>query len=67
MVYPSIINWILNMVFDIIVIKMYQVYSTFHATSREEAQKIQQSNDRIVFWFCITYLGFGVALNIFSA
>jgi len=40
MTIASIINWILNMVYDIIVLKMYCVYSTFHASTREESLKI---------------------------
>ena len=31
MMVASIIDWILNMAYDIIVLKMYSVYQTFHA------------------------------------
>ena len=62
----SIFNWILNMVFDIIVLKMYSVYSTFHISSRKESIKNAIRINRYITVFELTYLGFGICLNVLS-
>jgi hypothetical protein len=62
----SIFNWILNMVFDAIVLKMYCVYSTFHAESREKSILIAKKINFYIKCFYILYLGFGLLLNIRS-
>ena len=60
----SIFNWVLNMVFDIIVLKMYSVYSTFQINSRQESIKNSIRINRYITIFEITYLGFGIFLNL---
>jgi heme/copper-type cytochrome/quinol oxidase subunit 2 len=54
------------MVYDIVVLKMQCVYSTFLAQTREEAIQVQIRHDKIIKWFLTLYLCFGVFLNIFT-
>ena len=56
----SIFNWILNMVFDVVVLKMYCVYSTFHAESREKSIQIAKKFNLLINTFYVLYLGFGI-------
>lgn len=66
MLIVSIINWILNMVYDVIVIKMYTVYRIFNAKSHEEMQRIKRNMEIFHLVFIASYLGVGITLNILS-
>lgn len=66
MLIVSIINWILNMVYDIIVIKMYTVYRIFNAKSHAEMKKIQRNMEIFHLLFTVSYLSVGITLNFLS-
>ena len=66
MLTTSIINWVLNMVYDIIVLKMYSVYSAFQAATLEESINQARRIDRFIKLFCFVYFLLGVGINLES-
>ena len=66
MVFASTISWMLNMFFEIVVLKMLSVYFTFYSRSIEENIKIQARINSFIFWYILIYFTLGLTLNIFS-
>ena len=66
MMISACINWTLNMLFDVVVLKMLTVYFTLQAKSREQAIKVQVTINSIVKFFLTSYLFLGIVMNIFS-
>ena len=66
MQWSSCINWILNLVFDIIIIKMYSVYQIFLCKDRNEANKVIKRVDKIINYFILFYGILGFLLNWMS-
>ena len=62
----SVINWFLNIVFDVIVLKMISVYSVFNAENRQEATHITRKSSARIQLFIIVYGFCGMALNYLS-
>ena len=66
MVVASTIGWMLNMFFEIVVLKMLSVYFTFYSRSIEQNIKIQTRINSFIFWYILIYFTLGLALNILS-
>ena len=66
MVFASTIGWMLNMFFEIVVLKMLSVYFTFYSRSIEQNIKIQTRINSFIFWYILIYFTLGLALNILS-
>jgi hypothetical protein len=62
----SCINWILNLIFDIIIIKMYSVYQIFLCRDRFEANKVIKRVAKIINFFIFFYGILGFLLNLLS-
>ena len=66
MVFASTIGWMLNMFFEIVVLKMLSVYFTFYSRSIEQNIKIQTRINSFIFWYILIYFTLGLTLNILS-
>jgi len=66
MVVASTIGWMLNMFFEIVVLKMLSVYFTFYSRSIEQNIKIQTRINSFIFWYILIYFTLGLTLNILS-
>lgn len=66
MVFASSIAWMLNMFFEIVVLKMLSVYFTFYSRSIEQNIKIQTRINSFIFWYILIYFTLGLTLNILS-
>lgn len=66
MVFASTIAWMLNMFFEIVVLKMLSVYFTFYSRSIEQNIKIQTRINSFIFWYILIYFTLGLTLNILS-
>ena len=62
----ALINWILNLVFDIIIIKMYSVYQIFLCKDRKQANKVIKRVDQLIKYFILFYGILGFLLNYMS-
>ena len=59
----SCINWVLNLVFDIIIIKMYSVYQIFLCKDRYSANIVIKRVAKIINYFIFFYGVLGFLLN----
>lgn len=62
----SVINWFLNIVFDVIVLKMISVIKVFNAENRQEATLITKKFSSRIQAFIFVYAFCGITLNFLS-
>lgn len=62
----SVINWFLNIIFDVIVLKMISVIQVFNAANRKEATQITRMFSCRIKAFIFVYAFCGITLNFLS-